>query len=223
VTHYFFSDVSFMTRPAIDNRLMLSMTVQAPAHIDFDRSSDTRHCSHITVAARAEESGANMHHVREIDMVRHMVHPDPGNRFFFSPVHHQLFYFRGVLSNEQVAGPAVRNCGNAGNARLRSIAVTEEARNAVVACMYLMAEGNRLDRRAVPKVQRQNVHEHRTGDKGERSSGQSAKKIGYFHAVYPGATDDRTDLEDPSRYSPDLLAPHNVSPDTTFPSLPELR
>jgi hypothetical protein len=60
-----------------------------------------------------------------------------------------------------------------------------------------MAEDNRLDRRAVPKVQRQNVHERRAGDKGERGSGQPAKKISYFHAVYLGAIDDRTDLEDP--------------------------
>jgi hypothetical protein len=177
-----------MARPAIDTCLMLPMATQAPAHVDFDSPGYTRHCSNILVATCAEESGSNMHHVREIDMVRHVVHSDPGNRFFFSPVRHQFFYFRRVLSNEHMAGPAVRDCGNAGDRRPRSITVTEQAWNAVVASMHLVTEGDRLDRRAVPKVQRQNIHEHRTGDKDEPCSGQPEKKIGYFHFVsLPGS------------------------------------
>ena len=176
-----------MARPAIDTCLMLSMTVQAPTHVDLDGPGDPRHGSHIAVAARTDESGTNMHHVRKIDVVRHVVDPDPGNWFFFLPVSHQIFYFRRILGNELVAGPAVRDSGNAGNRRLWSVAVTEQARNAVLARMHLMAEGDRLNRRAIPTVQRQYVHEHRAGDKGERGNSQPAKKIGYFHFFcFPG-------------------------------------
>lgn len=109
-----------------------------------------------------------MHHVREINMVRHVVDPDPGDGFFFIPKHHELFDFGGVLSNEQVAGAAVRNCGNAGDRGLRGITMTEEARNSVVAGMLLMAEGDRLDRRAVPKIERQNVHERKDGENSDK-------------------------------------------------------
>ena len=75
--------------------------------------------------------------------------------------------------------------------------MTEQARDAVIASVNLMAEGNRLDRRAVPKIQRQNVHEGQDGDKGDRSNNQRAKKVGYFHVCLPGETDDRTAIEGP--------------------------
>jgi hypothetical protein len=154
---------SLMTRPAIDARLMLPVTVQTPAHVQFDGPGNTRHCSHIAVAAGTDKSRAYMHHVREIDVVRHAVYPDPGDRLFFLPVLHQLFDFRSVLGDEQMAGPAVRHRGDAGNARLWSGAVTEETGDGVVASMILVAEGDRLDRGAVPEVQRQIVHERHSG------------------------------------------------------------
>jgi hypothetical protein len=46
--------------------------------------------------------------------------------------------------------------------------MTEEARNSVVAGMLLMAEGDRLDRRAVPKIERQNVHERKDGENSDK-------------------------------------------------------
>ena len=163
-----------MTRPAIDAGFMLLMTVQAPAHVEFDGPGETRHCRHLAVASGADESGAYVHHVREINMVRHSVDPDPGDRLFFFPVLHQFLDFRGVLGDEKMASPAVRHGRDAGNARLRSVAVTEEARDGVIAGMYLVVEGDRLDRGAVPKIERQNVHERKDGGKSERRGNQSA-------------------------------------------------
>ena len=80
-----------------------------------------------------------MHHMREINEVQHTVDPDPGDRLFIFPVRHQLFDFRGVLSNEQVAGAAVSNRGNAGDCGFWGITMTEEARDSIVAGMLLMA------------------------------------------------------------------------------------
>ena len=143
-----------MTRPAINACLVLPVTSQAPAHFDFTRPFDTRHRSDVPVAITADSSSANMHHMREVDKIRNPIDPDPWNRFFILPVGHELFYFRRILSNKEVAGPAISNCRYAGNRRLRSIAVTKEARDAVVTGVDLVAEGDRLDWRAVKKIER---------------------------------------------------------------------
>ena len=172
-----------MTGPAIDACLMPAMTVQAPTHLDLDRAGDTLHSCHVAMAVCAGEASANMHHMREIDEVRHAVNPDPGDGFFFIPIHHKLFDLRGVLSNEQVAGAAVSNRGNAGDCGLWGIAMTEEARDSVVAGMLLMAEGDRLDRRAIPEIERQNVHERKDGENSDKDDEQPADKPCYFHAV----------------------------------------
>ena len=140
-----------MTRPAIDTGLVLPVTVQAPPHLEIDGPGDPFHGGHLAVAGGADKSGAEMHHVREIDVVRQAVDPDPGDRLPFVPVRHQFLDFRSVRGDEQMAGPAVRHRRDAGDRRLRGVAVTEEARDAVVAGMHLMAEGDRLERRAVPE------------------------------------------------------------------------
>src|SRR5512143_232899 len=177
---------SFMTRPAIDACLMLAMAVQAPTHLDLDRAGDTLHSCHAAVAVSTGEASANMHHVRKIDEVRHAVDPDPGDRLFIFPVRHQLFYFRGVLSNEQVAGAAISNRGNAGDCRFWGITMAEETRDSVVTGMLFMTEGDRLDRRAIMKIERQNVHERKDGEKSDKDDEQPADKPRYFHAVCQG-------------------------------------
>src|SRR5512143_1963309 len=126
---------SFMTGPAVDACLMPAMAVQAPTHLDLDRAGDTLHSRYAAVAVCAGEASANMHHVREIDVIRNAVDPDPGDRLLFFPVIHQFLDFRGVLSNEQVAGAAVSNRGNAGDSRFWGITMAEEARDSVVAGM----------------------------------------------------------------------------------------
>ena len=126
-----------------------------------------------------------MHHVREIDEVRHPVDPYPGDGLFIFPVRHEFLNFRSVLGYEQVTGPAIGNCRDAGNRGLGSGPVTEEAGDFVVTGMDFVTEGDRLDRRTVSKIQRQNVHESQDCDKGERRSGQPADKPRYFHSVYP--------------------------------------
>lgn len=174
-----------MTRPAIDAGVLLPVTVHAPAHLEIGGTGDPFHGRNLAVASGADKSGADMHHVREIDVVRHSVDPDPGDRLPFIPILHQLFDFRGVLRDEQVAGPAVRHRGDAGNARLRSMTVTKEARNAAVTGMNFVAEGERLDRGAVPKIQRQIVHERKGGDKNDRGSDHPPDKPRYFHPIAP--------------------------------------
>ncbi len=165
-----------MACPAIDARLMLPVTVEAPAHFDLLRPGDTRHACHVSVARAAGEAGTDMHHVREINVVRHPVDPDPGDGLFVLPVGHELLDFRSVLGDEQVAGPAISHCRDAGNRGLGSVAVTEETRDGVLTCMDFMTEGDRLDWRAIPKVQRQNVHECQSGGKNRSNDDQSANQ-----------------------------------------------
>lgn len=165
-----------MTRPAIDTGLMLPVTIQAPAHLDLDGPGDMRHGGHFAVAGGADEAGADMHHVREINVVRRPVDSVPGDRLLFFPILNQFLDFRSVLGDEQVAGPAISHCRDAGNRGPGSVTVTEEARDGVVACMHFMTEGDRLDRRAVLKIQRQNVQECQNCGKNSSSGNQSANK-----------------------------------------------
>ena len=120
-----------MTRPAIDAGLMLPVATQAPAHLETGRAIDPLHGDHISVADAAVNPGADMHHVREIDMVRQAVDPDPGERLLPVPVSHQFLYFRRFRGNVEVAGTAVSYRGDAGETGNRSVAVTVEAWNAV--------------------------------------------------------------------------------------------
>jgi hypothetical protein len=192
VTHSDFTNASFVTRPAIDARIMLPVTVKAPAHFYLTRPGDARHACHVPMALAANTAGADMHHVREIDEVRHPVDPYPGDGLFILPVRHEFLNFRSVLGYEQVTGPAIGDCRDAGNRGLGSGPVTEEAWDSVVAGMNFVTEGDRLDRRVVPKIQRQNIHECQDGDENKRRDCQSAKKPGYFHAVLPGRDRCRT-------------------------------
>jgi len=136
---------SFMTRPAINAGLMLLMTFQAPAHFDIYLTGDALHRSDFTVAGVADESRANMHHMREIDMIRHAIDPDPGDRFLIFPVRHQLFDLRRLRCDEQMTGTTVRNRGDTGDPGFQSCAMTVETGDGVVAGMFLMAECYGLD------------------------------------------------------------------------------
>ena len=75
-----------------------------------------------------------------------------------------------------MAGPAGRYSGDAGNRRFRCKTVTEEAMDCVVAGMYLMTECNRLNRRAVPEIQRQEIHQCHSGGNNNRSCNQSGNE-----------------------------------------------
>ncbi len=165
-----------MTCPAIDTGLMLPVAVQAPAHLDLDGPGDTRHGGHFAVAGGANQAGADMHHVREINVVRHPVDSDPGDWLLFFPIPGQFLYSRSVLGYELVASAAISHCRDAGNIGLGSIAVAEEARYCVVTRMDFMTKGDRLDRRVVLKIQRQNVHEHQNGGKNNSGGDQCADK-----------------------------------------------
>src|SRR5512143_2794359 len=164
-----FQVVSLMARPAIDTRLMLLVTAQAPAHPDLYRPGDSLHGGHIAVAGRTRKTGPYVHHVREVDVVGHPVDPDPGNRFFIVPVRHELFYFRRVLGNEQMTCAAVRYCGDAGYRGSRTVTVPEKAGDAVVPRMHFVTEDERLDGRAVAQVERQNVQVRQDREQRGRS------------------------------------------------------
>lgn len=83
-----------------------------------------------------------------------------------------------------MTGSTVRYRGDAGDRRLRRVAVTEKTRDAVVAGMLLMAEGNRLAWRAVLKIEWQIVHKDQDGDNDANRNDKTADKPRYFHAVY---------------------------------------
>ncbi len=170
--------LSFMARPAIGARLILLVAAETPAHPDLDRPRDARHGRDVAVAVGTDAAGPDVHHVREIDMVRHPIDPDPGDRLLVFPVRHKLLDFRRILRNEQMAGPAVGNSGNAGGRGLGRCAVAKKTRNAVVACVDFVAEGNRLYRGTVAQVQRQNIHERQYDDKNNSCCGQPRNKPG---------------------------------------------
>ena len=120
-----------MTGPAIDTGFMLSVTIQAPPHLETGRAADSFHCGHFAVTCDAVDPGTDMHHVREIDMVRQAVDSGPGNRFPLVPVSRQQPDLRSFRRDVQVAVTALRHRRNAGYRRYISIAVTVEARDAV--------------------------------------------------------------------------------------------
>lgn len=93
--------------PAIDAGLMLPVTTQAPAHLETGRASDPLHCGHLAVTGAAVYPGADMHHVRKIDMVRQAVDPDPGDRLLPVPISHQFLDFRRFRGDVEMAGPTV--------------------------------------------------------------------------------------------------------------------
>ncbi len=132
---------------------MLPVAVKAPAHFYLTRPGDARHACHVPMAGSTGEAGADVHHMREIDEVRHPVDPDPRDGLFILPVGHELFDLRGVLGYEQVTSPAIGNCRDAGNRRLGSGAVAEQARDPVVTGMDFVTESERLDRSAVMRIQ----------------------------------------------------------------------
>jgi hypothetical protein len=154
-----------MTGPAVNAGLVLFMASETPAHFDFTRPFNAYHRSYIPVAIAANSTRADVHHMRKVNEVWHPIDPDPGNRFLIFPVGHEFFNFRRILSNEEVAGPAIGNGWYAGDCRLRRVAVTEEAWDCVITGVNLVTESYRLDWRTVPEIERQNIHERKDGQK----------------------------------------------------------
>jgi hypothetical protein len=67
---------------------MLSMTVQAPPHLEIGGAGDAFHGGYFSVTGSAENLGPDVHHMREIDMIRQTVNPDPGDWLPFVPERH---------------------------------------------------------------------------------------------------------------------------------------
>ena len=135
-----------MASPAVDARLLPAMAVQTPPHPETVRTGDAFHRRYIAMTGATVDFAAKMHHMREINMIREIVDPDPGDRFLLLPVGQQLLDFRSVGGDEEVAGPAIRHRREAGERRFRRVRVAVEAVHAVVAGMDLMAEGQGLER-----------------------------------------------------------------------------
>jgi len=64
--------------------------------------------------------------------------------------------------------------------------MTIETMDTVVTGMRFMAEGERLDRRAFPQIQRQYVHQRKNGNDSDYQNDQAADKPCYFHTKSPG-------------------------------------
>ena len=153
---------------------MLPVTSQAPTHLEIGRTADPVHRGHLAVTGAAVNLGADMHHMREINMIWKTIDPDPWNRFAFVPVEHQLHDLRFVRRDELVAGPAVGHRRDAGDRRFCGVSVTIETLDAVITGMLFMAEGDRLDRRAIHQIQRQNVHQCQNGNNSAYQGDQAA-------------------------------------------------
>ena len=98
-----------MTGPAIDAGLIVPMTVQTPSHPQAERAGDAFHGRHFAMTGATVNLGAQMHHVREIDMIGQIVDPDPEDRLLLFPVGQQLLDFRSVGRDKEMTGAAIRH------------------------------------------------------------------------------------------------------------------
>lgn len=143
---------------------MRAVAVQAPAHLEAGCARDPLHGGHSAVTVAAVDAGADMHHVREIDMVRQAVDPDPGDGFLPVPITRQLLYFWGFRGNVEVTGTAVRHRGDAGEPRVCDLAVTVSAVDAVDPGMQRMAERDGLGRSCFREIKGQQVQQYQYAD-----------------------------------------------------------
>src|SRR5690606_1575728 len=100
-TSWLSSWISVVTDETVDPGLPLLVAVDAPTHVERLSQLDLRHRLHRSVALLALEPGVDVHHVREPDVVRQVVDPDPGDRDALLRVLDELLQLRAILQEQQ--------------------------------------------------------------------------------------------------------------------------
>ena len=95
-----------MTGPAVDAGFVFAMTAETPAHLQADGAFYTIHCCYIVMTHGTVQLRTNVHHVREIDVLRELVDPNPLNGLFVLDGIHQFDDFRTIRGYEHMAGLA---------------------------------------------------------------------------------------------------------------------
>ncbi len=134
--------------------VFLRMTIDTPGHSHRCNTGNTVHRLDRTVAFLTGEARFDMSLVREVDIVRDVVHFNPGDGFAIFPVSDQLQNLRAFAyaRHELVTTHALADARDAGNRRLVRIDVAMLTRNLIVRCMYRMTEFNWLDRRPIREI-----------------------------------------------------------------------
>src|SRR5690606_853201 len=90
------SSASVVVNEAVDARLPLLVAVDAPPHPQRLRKLDLRHLLDGAVTVLTRDPGVHVHHVREPNVLRKIVDPDPGDRDLRLRILHQLLQLRAV-------------------------------------------------------------------------------------------------------------------------------
>src|SRR5687768_13459111 len=91
---------------AVVARPVLDVTVDAPAHVERGVLVDLIHVLHRSVAALAGDAGVDVAHVRELDVVRHLVDALPGDRLPLVPVGGELLDLGELGAGDRMAAHA---------------------------------------------------------------------------------------------------------------------
>jgi hypothetical protein len=134
-----------MADDTVDTDVPLAVAQDTIVHIKSSNLFYLIHGLNRTVAGLTCVSGANVRPVLEKNEVRHRSHLGPLNRLLSVPVAFQLLHFWLGCCRDFVATHATLDGGNAGYGSSASIDMAVLARYLVIACMDLMAEGNRLN------------------------------------------------------------------------------
>ncbi len=147
-----------MTGPAIDAGFTLQVTIHAAFHVENTSPANSFHLLNRPVASLASYIGRYMPLVSEIHKIRQIVDLGPCDRLFRLPVADKLLDLRFFFTDSFMAAHAKLHgrytCDN-GFAR---IDVTIGAVDFIVACMDLVTEINRLNRRGVRTVHKKRYH-----------------------------------------------------------------
>ncbi len=152
-----------MTRVAVSGTTVLTVAGKTIAHIQFAVLIDFVHRFDRAVAICALEAFANMPLVREESMIGQGMDALPFDRFTRVVSFCQLNDVWLVNGDDGMAIHAHIHCGHRGVPGVFHRAVTVHARYMVIACVDLVAEGNRLGRRVslvAPGPHKQRIAKH---------------------------------------------------------------
>src|SRR5437868_3822270 len=76
---------------------LADVAVDAPSHVERRRLVDLLHILDLAMTRLAGDTGVDVSHVREVNVLRKLVDADPGNRLFLVPVRSQLLDLRLVV------------------------------------------------------------------------------------------------------------------------------
>lgn len=152
-----------MAGPAICGCPSAAVTLEAPAHGDGLSLGNPIHRAHVPVTDQAVNTVGNVHLVGEVDEVRHLVDPYPGDRLTVIPVTHDLLHL-GVSGRDHGVAPCAALDG--WNARHRGgsgVLVAEGTWDLPISRVDLVAEGDGLCRARVGEKRLTKVDQNRDG------------------------------------------------------------